>query len=105
MAQEQAQEPLSQDELAAFTRKLEAWGEGLSPREQAFLLRILESAASDVEGYTGQGSGAGLAGQHATPTIALGQYEAWPCKWYVPELDAGRSGGLLLPYVQSVAQK
>jgi hypothetical protein len=44
---------LSDHELRTFAEKLEAWGKGLSPKEQGFLLQILgrASADGDTQGY------------------------------------------------------
>ncbi len=38
---------LSDHELRSFAEKLEAWGKGLSPKEQVFLLQILGRASAD----------------------------------------------------------
>lgn len=53
MTDEQGPVTLTDDELQGFARKLEAWGETLSPREQAFLIQLLGRAAAgdDVQGY------------------------------------------------------
>jgi len=53
MAKGQTHESMTPDEIRTFATKLEAWGESLTPREQAFLLEILGRAASteDVTGH------------------------------------------------------
>ena len=43
---------MSGEELQAFAAKLEAWGRGLGPKEQQFLVQLLGRAvAADVAGY------------------------------------------------------
>ena len=54
MAAQDTSEPIREQDLAAFARKVVAWGETLAPPEQAFLDAILVHAAaataSDVQG-------------------------------------------------------
>ena len=47
--------PLTADELAAFSRELEAWAQRLPPRQRAFLRQLLadalEAAVEDISGF------------------------------------------------------
>jgi hypothetical protein len=47
--------PMTRQEFVAFAQKLEAWGQGLEPKEQAFLEEILARAVAapsgEVEGF------------------------------------------------------
>lgn len=53
MAEGQIHESMTPEEIQAFAMKLEAWGQDLTPKEQAFLVEILGRAASaeDVAGH------------------------------------------------------
>ncbi|MGH2583417.1 MAG: hypothetical protein ACRDJE_00715 [Dehalococcoidia bacterium] len=52
MADQSPDQTMTDAEVQAFTEKLEAWGQGLPQKEQAFLLEILARAASaEVQGY------------------------------------------------------
>jgi hypothetical protein len=55
MATREISEPMREQNLAAFARKVAAWGETLAPSEQLFLDAILIHAAaataSDVQGF------------------------------------------------------
>jgi hypothetical protein len=49
------EEPMTRDELDSFTRKLEAFSDGLTPKERSLLLQVLMRAGSedmeDVEAH------------------------------------------------------
>lgn len=50
------EEPMTREELDSFSRKLEAFVDGLTPKERALLLQVLTRAGGeemeDVEGHS-----------------------------------------------------
>jgi hypothetical protein len=50
-----ARDPMTREEMLAFAKKLETWGQGLAPKEQAFLEEILARSSAgeggEVQGF------------------------------------------------------
>ena len=59
---EQQEMYLSEDELAAFSGKLEAWGETLPPKERALLYLMVDRMAGDDDGELSDEDLEGVAG-------------------------------------------